>query len=337
MKLDQILPAHIGFGSAPLGNMFRSVPEEEAMATVDAAWEQGTRYFDTAPFYGSGLSEIRLGKALSGRPRDNYVLSTKVGRVILDEEEDPSARDLGEKGNLFAYGRPNKMLHVWTADATKRSIEDSLKRLQTDRLDIVWVHDIAQDFHGDVWLQKIEEARTGAFRVLTKLRDEGVIKAWGLGVNRTEPIEITLALEEPQPDGFLLAGRYSLLDHAHALQRLLPMAEEQGVGMVVGGPYSSGILAGGTHFEYVTAPPEIVAKVERLKELTNRHGVTIKAAALHFSLAHPVADAVIPGATQPAHTVEDHAALNEKVPAEFWTDLRASGLVSPMAPLPGGA
>ncbi|MEU8931603.1 aldo/keto reductase [Streptomyces sp. NPDC048409] len=337
MKLNQILPADIGFGSAPLGNMFRSVPEEEAEATVDAAWEQGTRYFDTAPFYGSGLAEIRLGKALSGRPRDDYVLSTKVGRVILDEEEDPAERDLGEKGNLFAHGRPNKMLHVWTADATKRSIEDSLKRLRTDRLDIVWVHDIAQDFHGDVWLQKIEEARTGAFRVLTRLRDEGVIKAWGLGVNRTEPIEITLALEEPQPDGFLLAGRYTLLDHAHALQRLLPMAEEQGLGMVVGGPYSSGILAGGTHFEYVDAPPEIVAKVDRLKELAARHGVSIKAAALQFSLAHPVAKAVIPGATRPAHTVEDHAALNEKVPPEFWADLRASGLVSELAPLPDGA
>ncbi|MFJ5215810.1 aldo/keto reductase [Streptomyces sp. NPDC088354] len=337
MKLDHILPARIGFGSAPLGNMFRAVPDEEAAATVDAAWEDGTRYFDTAPFYGSGLAEIRLGEALSGRPRDEYVLSTKVGRVILDETEDPAARDLGEKGNLFEFGRPNKMVHEWTADATERSIEGSLKRLRTDRLDIVWVHDIAQDFHGDVWLQKFEEARTGAFRVLTRLRDEGVIKAWGLGVNRTEPIELTLALEEPQPDGFLLAGRYSLLDHAHALQRLLPMAEEQGVGMVVGGPYSSGILAGGSHFEYVEAPPEIVEKVRRLKQLTDEHGVSIKAAALHFSLAHPVSAAVIPGATKPRHTVEDRAAFHEDVPADFWSALRASGLVSPLAPLPGGA
>ncbi|MFF3563564.1 aldo/keto reductase [Streptomyces sp. NPDC002574] len=337
MKLDQILPARIGFGSAPLGNMFRAVPDEEAAATVDAAWEDGTRYFDTAPFYGSGLAEIRLGDALSRRPRDEYVLSTKVGRVILDETEDPAARDLGEKGNLFEYGRPNKMVHEWTADATERSIEGSLKRLQTDRLDIVWVHDIAQDFHGDVWLQKFEEARTGAFRVLTRLRDEGVIKAWGLGVNRTEPIELTLALEEPQPDGFLLAGRYSLLDHAHALQRLLPMAEEQGVGMVVGGPYSSGILAGGTHFEYVDAPPGIVEKVRRLKRLTDAHGVSVKAAALHFSLAHPVSAAVIPGATTPRHTVEDRAAFHQDVPAGFWSALRGSGLVSPLAPLPGGA
>ncbi|MEU5860182.1 aldo/keto reductase [Nonomuraea sp. NPDC047529] len=229
------------------------------------------------------------------------------------------------------------MLDEWTAPATERSIEDSLKRLGVDRLDIVWVHDIAQDFHGDVWLQKFEEARTGAFRVLARLRDEGVIRGWGLGVNRTEPIELTLALDEPQPDGFLLAGRYTLLDHQHALQRLLPMAEEQDVSMVVGGPYSSGVLAGGTHFEYQQAPPEIVERVGQIKALAERYGVSIKAAALQFSLAHPVAVAAVPGATRPSRIAEDVAALNETVPAAFWEELRALGLVSPAAPLPGGA
>ncbi|MFE2935584.1 aldo/keto reductase [Streptomyces sp. NPDC059278] len=336
MTLKNILPGRLGFGTAPLGNMFRAIPDEEARATVEAAWDQGIRYYDTAPFYGSGLSESRLGEVLSTKPRDTYVLSTKVGRVILDELEE-GARDLGEKGGLFEHGNPNKMLHVWTAEATERSIEGSLKRLGTDRLDIVWVHDIAQDFHGDLWVQKFEEARTGAFRVLSRLRDEGVIKAWGLGVNKTEPIEMTLALDEPQPDGFLLAGRYTLLDHEHALQRLLPMAQEQNVGMVVGGPYSSGILAGGTHFEYQQASPEIIAKVNRLKELTAKHGISIKAAALQFSLAHPVADAVVPGATKPSRIAEDIAALNEKIPAAFWHDLRTAGLISPAAPLPDGA
>ncbi|MFF8772483.1 aldo/keto reductase [Kitasatospora sp. NPDC015120] len=336
MSLKNILPGQIGFGTAPLGNMFRAIPDAEAAATVEAAWDQGVRYYDTAPFYGAGLSEERLGEVLSAKPRDEYVLSTKVGRVILDELEQGS-RDLGEKGGLFEHGNPNKMLHVWTAEATERSIEDSLKRLRTDRLDIVWVHDIAQDFHGDQWLQKFEEARTGAFRVLSRLRDEGVIKAWGLGVNKTEPIELTLALDEPQPDGFLLAGRYTLLDHGHALQRLLPLAQEQNVDMVVGGPYSSGVLAGGTHFEYQPAPQAILDKVARLKDLTARHGVSIKAAALQFSLAHPVSAAVIPGATKPSRIAEDIAALNEDVPTAFWTDLRASGLVSPAAPLPHGA
>ncbi|MFF2353515.1 aldo/keto reductase [Kitasatospora sp. NPDC058115] len=336
MTLKNILPGRLGFGTAPLGNMFRAIPEAEAAATVEAAWQQGVRYYDTAPFYGAGLSEQRLGEVLSTKPRDEYVLSTKVGRVILDEVEE-GERDLGEKGGIFEHGNPNKVLHVWTAEATERSIEDSLKRLGTDRLDIVWVHDIAQDFHGDLWLSKFEEARTGAFRVLSRLRDEGVIKAWGLGVNKTEPIELTLALDEPQPDGFLLAGRYTLLDHDHALQRLLPLAQEQNVDMVVGGPYSSGVLAGGTHFEYQPAPQHILDKVARLKDLTARHGVSVKAAALQFSLAHPVAAAVIPGATKPSRIAEDIAALDEDVPAAFWQDLRTSGLVSPAAPLPHGA
>ncbi|WP_062430917.1 aldo/keto reductase [Herbidospora daliensis] len=335
MSLTEILPGRRGFGTAPLGNMFRAVPEDEVHATLEAAWDQGTRYYDTAPFYGAGLAESRLGALLSTKPRDSYVLSTKVGRVILDEVQ-VGARDLGDKGGLFEHGRPNEMINVWTAEATERSIEDSLKRLGVDRLDIVWVHDIAQDFNGDEWLRKFEEARTGAFRTLSRLRDEGVIRAWGLGVNRTEPIELTLALEEPQPDGFLLAGRYTLLDHEHALQRLLPMAQEQDVGMVVGGPYSSGVLAGGTHFEYQQAPPEIVERVRKIKDLADRHGVGIKAAALQFSLAHPVAAAVIPGATRPSRIAEDVAAVDEVVPAAFWQELRAQGLVSPAAPLPDG-
>jgi D-threo-aldose 1-dehydrogenase len=334
MGIKSLLPGSLGFGTAPLGNMFRSIPDEEAAATVEAAWDQGIRYFDTAPFYGAGLSELRLGEVLAGRPRDEYVLSTKVGRVILDELEDPADRDLGEKGGLFEHGRANKMVDLYTADATLRSIEDSLKRLRTDRLDIVWVHDVAQDFHGDDWLNVYETARTGAFRVLQKLRDEGVIKAWGLGVNRVEPLELTLDLDEPKPDAFLLAGRYTLLDHGRALQRLLPAAAAQDVDIVVGGPYSSGILAGGTHFEYQKAPAHIIDKVERIKALAERHGVGIKSAALQFSLAHPATAAAIPGATKPGRIAEDTAALGERIPAEFWTDLREERLIAQDAPVP---
>ena len=326
----------LGFGTAPLGNMFRNIPEEEAAATVHAAWRQGTRYFDTAPFYGAGLSEIRLGRALAGYKRDDYVLSTKVGRVILDETEDASARDLGEKGGLFEFGRPNKIVNDYSADATLRSIEDSLARLGTDRLDIVWVHDIAQDFYGDEWLAQFETARTGAFRVLARLRDEGVIKAWGLGVNRVEPLELTLDLSEPQPDGFLLAGRYTLLDHERALQRLMPAAAARGVDIVVGGPYSSGVLAGGTHFEYQQASPEILARVARIRAVAERHGVSLKAAALQFVLANPAVAAVIPGASRPERIAEDDAALHEAIPAAFWHEMREQQLVAPAAPLPAG-
>ncbi len=181
MSLKDTLPAGVtlGFGTAPLGNMFRNIPDEEAAATVEAAWQHGIRYFDTAPLYGAGLAELRLGEVLANHPRDEYVLSTKVGRIILDEVEDASARDLGEKGGLFEHGRPNRVVNDYSADATLRSIEDSLKRLRTDRLDIVWIHDIAQDFYGDEWLSQFEIARKGAFRALTRLREEGVIKAWG--------------------------------------------------------------------------------------------------------------------------------------------------------------
>ena len=335
MSIKDTLAGNVlGFGTAPLGNMFRDIPEAEAQATVDAAWAQGVRYFDTAPFYGAGLSEIRLGQALAKHKRDEYVLSTKVGRLILDEVEDASARALGEKSGLFAAGRPNKLVNDYSADATLRSIEDSLKRMNADRLDIVWVHDIAQDFYGDEWLSYFETARKGAFRVLTRLREEGVIKAWGLGVNRVEPIELTLDLAEAQADGFLLAGRYSLLDHERALQRVLPKALERNAEIVVGGPYSSGILAGGAHFEYQKAPPEIIAKVERIKAIALRHGVSIKAAALQFVLANPAVAAVIPGASRPERIAEDVAALKQAIPADFWRELREQHLVAANAPLP---
>ncbi|AZF32577.1 putative dehydrogenase [Pseudomonas sp. R4-35-07] len=333
MSLKDKLPGVLGFGTAPLGNMFRAIPEDEARATVEAAWNHGVRYFDTAPFYGSGLSEIRLGQALSHYNRDDYVLSTKVGRVSLDEVED-SARDLGEKSGVFEHGRPNKMLNDYSADATLRSIEDSLERLRTDRLDIVWIHDIAQDFYGDQWLEYFNQARTGAFKVLTRLREEGVIKAWGLGVNRVEPCELTLDLAEAQPDGFLLAGRYTLLDHDRALQRLMDAALAQHVEIVVGGPYSSGILAGGAHFEYQQASPAIIGKVEQIKAIAQAFGVSVKAAALQFSLAHPAVAAVIPGASRPGRIAEDVAALSEQIPAAFWQALRDAQLISPRAPLP---
>lgn len=336
MSLKDILPGQLGFGAAPLGNMFRDIPDEEAFATVEAAWKDGIRYFDNAPFYGAGLAELRMGQVLAGKPRSEYVISTKVGRVILDEVEDVGARDLGEKGDVFKYGRPNKIVNDYSADATLRSIEDSLKRLRTDRIEVAFVHDVAQDFYGDEWLSVFETARKGAFAVLDRLRDEGVIKAWGLGVNRVEPIELLLGLEGPRPDGFLLAGRYTLLDHGRALQRVMPMVAERGLGIVVGGPYSSGALVGGPNFEYAPMTPAIRDKVARIKAIAERHGISMKAAGLQFSLANPAVVAVIPGASQPSRIAEDRAALQEAIPAGFWHELREAGLVHPDAPLPGG-
>ena len=334
MTLKTILPSKLGFGAAPLGNMFRDIPEAEALGTVEAAWNDGIRYFDNAPFYGAGLAEIRMGRALAGKPRDQYVISTKVGRIILDEVEDVSARDLGEKGDVFRYGRPNKIVNDYSEDATYRSIEDSLKRLETDHIDIAFVHDVAQDFYGDAWLGVFETARKGAFKALDRMRDEGVIKAWGLGVNRVEPIELLLDLDEPRPDAFLLAGRYTLLDHDRALQRVTPKVAERGLSIVVGGPYSSGALVGGPNFEYAPATPAILDKVARIKAIADRYGVSMKAAGLQFALANPAVAAVIPGASRPGRIAEDSAALSETVPDDFWRELRAAGLVNPAAPLP---
>ncbi|GJG97986.1 aldo/keto reductase [Cupriavidus pauculus] len=336
MSLKNLIPGRLGFGTAPLGNMFRAIPEAEAQATVDAAWQDGIRFFDTAPFYGAGLAEARLGDVLAGRDRDSVVLATKVGRLVLDEVEDVTARDLGEKGDVFRHGRANRIVNDYSEAATLRSIEDSLKRLKTDRLDIVWVHDVAQDFYGDEWLGVFESARKGAFKVLDRLRDEGVIGAWGLGVNRVEPIELLLDLQGPQPDGFLLAGRYTLLDHSRALQRVMPQVADRGLGIVVGGPYSSGALVGGPNFEYAPATPAILERVQAIKTIADRHDVTMKAAGLQFSLAHPAVAAVIPRASRPERIAEDRAALEAKVPVDFWREVRQAGLVHPDAPLPNG-
>ncbi|WP_436957200.1 aldo/keto reductase [Staphylococcus sp. AS1337] len=332
--MRELLQGKLGFGTAPLGNMYRNIPEEEAIATVDAAWDSGIRYFDTAPLYGSSLAESRLGDALSKRKREEYVLSTKVGRIITDEIEDPTKRDLGEKGGIFEHGRKNKVINDYSSDATLRSIEDSLKRLKTDYIDFVYIHDVAQDFYGDDWISQFEIARTGAFRTLTKLREEGVIKGWGLGVNRVEPIELMIELDEPKPDVSLLAGRYTLLDHERALQRVMPEAQKNGMDIVVGGPYSSGVLAGGKHFEYQKASPEILNHVDEIKKIADKYDIGIKAAALQFSLANPAVAAVIPGASKPERIAEDKAALYTQIPNDFWKEMREKQLVSPTSPLP---
>jgi D-threo-aldose 1-dehydrogenase len=323
----------LGFGAAPLGNMFRDIPDAEAEATVRAAWTAGTRFFDTAPFYGAGLSEIRLGKELTKHKRSEYVLSSKVGRLILDELEQ-DAQAFGEKGDLFKHGHRNQVVYDYTEEGTLRSVEESLKRLGVDHIDFIWIHDVARDFHGDDWVHVFEVAHRGAMSALTKLKERKVIKAWGLGVNRVEACELTIDMTETHPDAFLLAGRYTLLDHELALQRLMPACETKKVDIVVGGPYSSGVLAGGNHFEYAPASPAILAKVEKIKALCKKFEIPIKAAALHFSLAHPASAAVIPGASKPERIAEDHAAINTVVPDDFWKELRDQELVSPSAPLP---
>lgn len=324
--LTNVLKNKIGFGTAPLGNMFRDVSEEEAMATVQSAWDEGIRYFDTAPFYGYGLSEIRLGKALANYKRSDYVLSSKVGRIILDEEE--------EKTGLFKTARKNKVLDDFSEEGTLRSIEDSLKRLNTDYLDMVFVHDISPDYLGDEWITKFDEARKGAFKALSRLREEGVIKSWGLGVNTAVPIELSMQLEEFQPDLSLSATQYTLMQHERALEHMMPLAEKNGMGLVIGGPYNSGALLGGDYFDYAEATDEAKNHVKALKEVADKHEVSLKAAALQFSAAHPAVTAIIPGSTRPEHIKEDIASMDVKIPQAFWEELVGNGLISEKAPLP---
>ncbi|QKS70343.1 aldo/keto reductase [Paenalkalicoccus suaedae] len=327
--LKTFLNQPIGYGTAPLGNMFRDVPEEEAQATIESVWNEGIRYFDTAPFYGAGLAETRLGEFLKDKPRDEYIISTKVGRLISDEKEDKSGT------GLFEYGNQNKIIQDYTAEGTRKSIEDSLERLQTDYLDIVYVHDISPDFHGDEWISLFDEARKGAFKVLQEMKEEGVIRDWGLGVNLPLPIEVALGLEETVPTLSLQATHYTLMNHHSALNSLMPLAEEKGSGIVVGGPYNSGALLGGDHYDYAPASEETKQHAQELKKIANQHGVSLKAAALQFSTAHPAVAAVIPGSTRPDRIKEDIAALKETIPEAFWNELREKNLISKDAPLPG--
>jgi D-threo-aldose 1-dehydrogenase len=313
-------PGPLGFGGAPLGNMFDVVDDVTAEAALAAAWDSGVRYFDTAPHYGSGLSEHRFGNVLRRYPREQFVLSTKVGRLLRPDPSRP-------ENPPFVDGLPFRVESDYSYDATMRSVEDSCQRLGLAQIDIAYVHDLAADHLGDAWEEQFEIARTGAFRALAELRDAGVIKGWGLGVNLTEPS--IRALEEADPDVFLLAGRYSLLNQP-ALDRLFPMCEARGVHVVVGGPYNSGLLAGGRTFEYQDAPPEMIAKRDRIAAICEAHGADIRAAALQFCAAHPVVAAIIPGAK-----VEENARLMAAdVPTAVWQALKDEQLIPADAPTP---
>ncbi|MBB5695540.1 aldo/keto reductase [Muricoccus pecuniae] len=320
-------PGPLGFGGAPLGNMFEVVSDADAAATLAAAWDVGIRYFDTAPEYGPGISEHRFGEFLRNKPRDEFVLSTKVGRLLRADASK------GGKHGPFVAGLPFRVDYDYTADGVRRSIEDSLQRLGLARIDVAYIHDCAEDAHGEHWMEVFDTAMKGAAVALTRLREEGVIRAWGLGVNRVEPC--VLSLERADPDVFLLAGRYSLLNQP-ALEVLFPRCAGRGVHVVVGGPYNSGLIAGGKTFEYQEASPERVAARDRLAAIAERHGVDLRAAALQFCAAHPVVASVIPGTKNPERVRQNVALMNQPVPAGFWTELKREGVLPEGAPTPAG-
>jgi D-threo-aldose 1-dehydrogenase len=231
----------------------------------------------------------------------------------------------------FVKGLPFRVDYDYTADGVRRSIEDSLQRLGMARIDVAYIHDCAEDAHGDKWLEVFDTAMKGAAVALTQLREEGVIGGWGLGVNRVEPC--VMALERADPDVFLLAGRYSLLNQP-ALDELFPRCAERGVNVVVGGPYNSGLIAGGKNFEYQEASPEKVAARDRLAAIAKSHNVDLRAAALQFCAAHPVVASVIPGTTKPARVAENVALMQAPIPAAFWQELKSEGVLPESAPVP---
>jgi D-threo-aldose 1-dehydrogenase len=310
----------IGLGTAPLGGLFSAVSDADAEATIEHAWSLGVRFFDTAPLYGFGLAERRLGAFLRRQRRDSFAISTKVGRLLR-----PAAAPVEDD---HYKGTPaERPFFDFSHDGVMRSVEESLARLGLDRVDVLLVHD--PDDHYDA-------AVAGAFRALQRLRDDGTVKAIGAGMNQSEML---VRFAEAVPvDCFLLAGRYTLLDQG-ALDALFPLCLANGIGIILGGIYNSGILANprvGAKFNYEDAGAALVARVRELDELCRRHGTELRAAAVQFCMAHPAVMVALLGARNAAEVADNIAMSERAVPPALWQELRDRKLVAARAPLPGG-
>ena len=321
----------LGFGGASIGGLFSPVGEDQARATLEAAWDLGIRYFDTAPLYGYGLSERRVGSALRGHARDAYVLSTKVGRLIRPIAEIPPGADIdrqaldGREDAFYGRAEPVRPVFDYSADGVRRSIDESLVRLGLGRIDIAFIHD-----PDDHWQAAIE----GAYPALLRLREEGVIGAIGAGMNQSALL--ARFAREGDFDVFLLAGRYTLLDQ-EAFAELLPLCLERGIGIVLGGVMNSGILAdprADSHFDYRPAPRALVERALRLDAICARHRVPLKAAAIQFPLAHPAVVSLVAGVRSAAHLDDYPAMMRWPIDPDLWVELRSEGLIPPDAPVP---
>lgn len=312
----------LALGTAALGNLFHPVTDKVAHATVDAAWDAGLRTFDTAPHYGLGLSERRLGAALRDRPRNSYTVSTKVGRLLVPNQDNGAGDDLA---NGFAVPATHRRVWDFSADGVLRSLEASLDRLGLDRVDIVLLHD--PDDHA-------EQALTEAYPALERLRAEGVVKAIGLGVNQCAlPARF---LRETDIDIVLLAGRYTLLDQ-EGLAEVLPQAAARGRSVIVGGVFNSGLLTDpnpGAMYDYAPTPPRVLERALRMKAVADRHDVPLRAAALCFPLGHPAVASVLSGARSAEEVRDTVNQMRRTIPAAFWDELRAEELLAPQVPAP---
>jgi D-threo-aldose 1-dehydrogenase len=321
-----------GLGGVPFGNEFAYVTDEVAYATIEAAWNAGVRYYDTSPWYGLGLAERRLGTFLHRQPRSEYVLSSKVGKLLT------ASRDNDAKKYFPFTPSPNNLRFDYTADGVKRSIEDSLQRLGVDALDIAFIHDLSPDnpWLPGPWEEQFEIARNGAFPALSKMRDEGMIKGWGLGVNSPEPILKLLNVADANV--CLLARQYSLVDHQRAVHQVFPKARERGIGFVVGSSLNAGFISGSARFNYGSEnykiPAPAIQKRAALRAVAARYGVDLRTAALQFSAAPDVAAALVVGCSNPEQVIADYTSLQTKIPQAFWSDLRSEGLIESDAAVP---
>lgn len=319
----------LGFGGAPIGNFNGIFSDDEAAAMVAQSYEQGVRYFDTAPGYGNGLSEYHLGSALRPFDPEDVVVSTKVGRVLTPSRT--AARDNGQYRDI-----PPFVAHYdYSYDGVMRAVEHSMHRMLTDRFDMLFIHDCDRFTHGEAQPEYFRQAIVSAFPALESLREQGVVKAIGFGINDTDVM--TDAIKATDSDVCLLAGRYTLLEQ-EPLDALLPMCEERGIGVVLGGVYNSGVLATGpiegARFNYGPAPREILHKAAQIGEVCARHRVPLPAVALQFAYAHPAVVSICIGSRN-AGQQERNAELCElPVPPEVWDDLRAAGLIRTDAPTP---
>ena len=313
-----------GLGTAPLGGLYEAVDDETAAVTVERAWRLGIRFFDTAPLYGHGLSERRLGRALARRPRGDFVLATKVGR-LLRAGAPPDPSQASGAVERWQGVPPVNPVFDFSYDGVLRSVEESLERLGLDRVDVLHIHDPDEHY---------AEALAGAYPALDRLRSEGTIGAVGAGMNQSELL-VRFA-READFDCFLIAGRYTLLDQS-ALAELLPLCLERGIAVVVGGVYNSGILADpgpAAFFDYSVAPPGLVERAERLRDVCARHRVPLKAAAIQFPLAHPAVTSLLVGPRSVAELEENLALLRADIPPALWDELRAERLLAQDAPTP---
>ena len=322
----------LGFGTAPLGNLYRATGPEEAQKTLEAAWKAGIRYYDTAPLYGLGLSETRLNRFLFGKKRKDYVLSTKVGRLL--QVCDPALRT----GIGKFFDTPSRReIYDYSYDGFMRSIEFSLERLGVDSIDVIFIHDVDVFNHKTVAVRDshVKTILKSGIKALEKLRAEKVIKAYGAGVNEWEVCEILA--KNADVDIFLLAGRYTLLEQ-ESLNSFLPLCEERGIGIVLGGPYNSGILATGPKpgawYNYDPAPTAILERVAKIEAICKRHKVKLAQAALRFPMHHRQVVSVIPGGVSPREVASNAATLDAKIPKALWKDLKAAGLLHMNAPVP---